>query len=88
MKAKHFKELKSELKYFDVWVSVGCHFHITDEPNVTLFARNPCEAAKRTHKKGLYQESEFFGQESDSILGSFAVRPHEKKSIKFVTYWM
>ena len=88
MKAKHFKQLKSELKYFDVWVSKGCHFNIPDKPNVTLLARNPCEAAKRAHRKGLYQECEFFEQESDSVFGSFAVRPNEKKSIKFVTYWM
>ena len=88
MKAKHFKQLKSELKYFDVWVAIGYHFNIQDKPNVTLLARNPCEAAKRAYRKGLDQSCEFFGQESDSVLGSFAVRPHEKKSIKFVTYWM
>jgi len=88
MKAWKFKLIRQDMKYYDVWIAIGYHFNIPDRPNVTLLARSPREAAERAYKKGFNQKMKFVGVESDSINGYYAVRLHEKQSIKFVTYWI
>ena len=90
MKAKQIAKIKSQMKYFDVWVTSPIStFGVSTygEPKCTLLARNECEAAKRASRKGLSPENSFVGSESDARFGIYAVRLHNKLSERFTKYY-
>ena len=90
MKAKHIKKLRSLVRYYDVWVTSWCDLFgvsANSEPSTTVLARTPKEAAKRAYRKGIRHKSAFSGLESSPQFGRYAVRPSDKTSERFTTYW-
>ena len=90
MKAKHIKKLRSLVRYYDVWVTSWIYLFgvsTSGKPATTVIARNAKEAAKRAYRKGVRHRSSFSGIESSPQFGRYAVRPSDKISERFTTYW-
>lgn len=78
------------MKSYDIWVTCNSELfgvNTISKPTTTLLARSPQEAVQRAYKKGVRHKSIYSGVSSSALFGRYAVRPSDKVSERFTTYW-
>lgn len=79
MKAKYFKKLRSQCRYYNVSISTGLFGNFMGHSfDAVVLARNPYNAAHRAHRRGIGISHGHPGSETEERWGCYRVIESDK----------
>lgn len=76
--------------FYDVWIIDEIYYEdtILRDPDFTLMAKNPQEAAKLVaSKRGRKFKNYFLGKNVNRGIADYAIKQSDMNSIRYITYW-